>query len=128
MIARKFMLALAAAAMLATGCGGDKVPPKEPEEPYVDPMLAGDPPENRSLEGQAGLIINSSPEGMEVTVDGEKRGKTPLTVEKLNSGTHEVVFADHDGPVTLTVDLGEGEFKKVHHSHSPDSSDAHMGK
>ena len=61
-------------------------------------------------------------------VDGVKKGKTPITVEKLDEGTHEVTFTDPDDPVTLTVELGEGEFKKVHHSVSPDSSDARMGK
>jgi hypothetical protein len=130
MNARKFMVGLVAAALLAASCGGKgNVPdPKEPEEPYVDPMLAGDPPENRSLAGLAGLIISSSPDGIDVLVDGVKKGKTPITVEKLDEGTHEVTFAEPDDPVTLTVELGEGEFKKVHHSVSPDSSDARMGK
>ena len=54
--------------------------------------------------------------------------KTPITVENLDSGSHEVVFAHPDGPVTLTVELGEGEFKKVHHSQSPDASDARVGE
>ncbi len=121
------LMCMVAAACLALGCKG-KVP--EPTEPKIDdePTLSNDPPPERSLEGQAGLIITSSPSGVEVQVNGESVGKTPVTKEGLNSGEHDVtfMFEGEDNRVTLTVRLAEGEFQKVHQSLSPDASDAVM--
>jgi len=98
----------------------------EPHEPYVDPTLEGDPPPERTLKNMAGIIITSDP-SFEVMVDGKSVGKTPLTVENLPEGTHDVTFIDPEGGnATQTVELGEGEFKKAHYSASPDSSDARM--
>ena len=37
--------------------------------------------------GEGQLVVTSRPEGAEVTIDGEGRGKTPLTVS-LNAGAH----------------------------------------
>jgi hypothetical protein len=75
------------------------------------------------------LIITSSPEGVEVMVDGSSVGQTPVTKEGLSSGEHEVSFVvAGDDKVTLTVSLEIGEFQKVHQSVSPDASDARLGE
>ncbi len=98
----------------------------EPQEPYVDPTLDTEPPPKDNLKNSAGIIITSDPP-FEVMVNGKKVGKTPLTVENLPAGSHEVTFIDPEGGnATQTVELGEGEFKKAHYAASPDSSDARM--
>ena len=80
-----------------------------------------------ATEHVSGIDITSSP-SMEVMVNGKKVGATPTTVDKLPEGTYEVTFIDEkNGNTTMVVDLGEGEFKRVHHSISPDASDARMG-
>jgi hypothetical protein len=118
------------APLLLLGCesGGGTPDPQEPSEPYENPLLeGGDTPPNTSMDKQSGLIIDSN-RPTEVMVDGKKVGKTPITVENLTAGEHEVVFLDSDeGNVTMTVDLGEAEYKRVHHAHAPDASDARMG-
>ena len=127
---RKYMVGLAAALLLCGGCKGKNsdVPDAEDEE-YENPeLLMGEAPPEKSLENQAGLIIES-PKPVEVLVDGRKVGKTPITVDNLSAGEHEVVFLDPDeGRVTMTVHLGAGEYQKVHHASSPDASDARMGE
>lgn len=124
------LLVAIALPFLLAGCGKDKVP--EPADPTTDePMLDMPAPEPKgdSLEGKAGVIVTSSPEGVEILVDGKSVGKTPLTHEGLDSGAHDVTFMfEGDGKMTLSVDLGPGEFKKVHQSVSPDASDAQMDK
>lgn len=127
---RKYMVGLAAALLLGGGCKGKNsdVPDAEDEE-YENPeLLMGEAPPEKSLENQSGLIIES-PSPVEVLVDGRKVGKTPITVDNLSAGEHEVVFLDPDeGRVTMTVHLGAGEYQKVHHAASPDASDARMGE
>jgi hypothetical protein len=120
-------LCVAAAASLSLGCGPAKG--KKAKEPQLDePVLTDDPPPERNLEGQAGLIITASP-NIEIKVDGKSVGTTPLTHEGLDSGEHEVTFMfEGDDQVTLTVNLDIGEFQKVHQSVSPNASDAQMGK
>jgi serine/threonine protein kinase len=38
------------------------------------------------------LVVHSQPQGANVTVDGTPRGATPITIEGLSSGDHEVVL------------------------------------
>jgi hypothetical protein len=38
------------------------------------------------------LVVHSQPQGAHVTVDGTPRGVTPITIEGLSSGDHEVVL------------------------------------
>lgn len=121
------MTALFMAALLCTGCKSTAAV-NEPDEPDPEPALNAGPPPERSLENSAGIIISSSP-SLEVKVDGKSVGKAPLTVEHLASGEHEVTFIDDaEGNATYTVELGEGEFKKLHHSRSPNASDARLGQ
>ena len=114
------------AALLAfTGCssGSDVPPPKPPTTPVLD--TRPEPPPNRAI--MSGLDITSSP-SMEVKVNGKDVGTTPTTVDNLPEGTYEVTFVDpKHGDTTMVVELGEGEFKRVHHSVSPDASDARVG-
>jgi hypothetical protein len=118
-----------AAACLLLGCGGKGKGPKANAPTDDEPVLTAEPPPRKSLEGQAGLIITSSPEGVEVMVDGTSAGTTPVTKEGLSSGEHEVTFMfGGDDKVTLTVSLEIGEFQKVHQSVSPNASDARLGE
>ena len=122
------LLCIVTAAGLTLGCGKGKVP--KPKEPKLDnePTLTAEPPPEKSLKGQAGLIITSSPEGIEIKVNGKSVGKTPVTKEGLDEGEHDVTFMfEGDDQVTLTVSLGEGEFQKVHQALSPNASDARIG-
>jgi hypothetical protein len=134
MIARKTMWGIATMVLVAAiGCGGSKTKandPDEPAEPYTNPLLeGGDEPPTTSMENQSGLILESSPPGMEVKVDGSSRGNTPVTVENLSEGDHEVVFVDpKEGDVTYTVYLPEAQYLKKHHAQSPNASDAKMGQ
>jgi hypothetical protein len=115
------------AGTLALGCGSKKGPDPDPKTPVDDPMLDVDEPVAKPPD--AGLIITSSPAGAEVVINGESKGNTPITVEKMSPGTHDVTFVFEDGEkVTQSIDLAENEYKKVHQSQSPDSSDAKMGK
>jgi hypothetical protein len=132
MYVRKFLVGLTAVLLLLGGCKGkdSEVPDAEEEGEYVnaeDLIGGGETPPEKSLENQSGLIIES-PVPVQVLVDGKKVGKTPITVDNLSAGEHEVVFLDPDeGRVTMTVHLGAGEYQKVHHAASPDASDARMG-
>ena len=114
--------------MLIAGCGKGTVP--KTKAPTDEPMLdmPAPQPQGEDLSHKAGVIVTSSPSGIEIQVDGESVGKTPLEHGGLTEGEHDVTFLfEGDDQVTLTVDLGPGEFKKVHQSVSPDASDAQMG-
>lgn len=64
----------------------------------------------------ATLRISSDPSDAAVYIDGEYRGKTPLTVE-LPSGTHEIVVAKEGyRPYNTTVVLETGEYKTLYAS------------
>lgn len=120
------VLAWLFASTLAFGCSNGKVPePKEPEP--AEPTLEAMPePEGKPL--TSGLIITASPP-VEVMVDGKSYGTTPVTAEPLEPGAHDVTFMfEGDDRVTLPVELAEGEYRKVHQSLSPDSSDARIGE
>ena len=56
------------------------------------------------------LLIESTPKGVGVTVDGTPRGKTPLTVTGLSPGRHKVVLEASDGVIVrreVVVRAGE---------------------
>ena len=54
------------------------------------------------------LVVHSQPAGANVTVDGVARGVTPLTVEGLASGDHEVVLQSATGTSRHTVKVLAG--------------------
>jgi hypothetical protein len=54
------------------------------------------------------LVVHSQPAGANVTVDGVERGVTPLTVEGLSSGDHEVILQGANGTTRHTVKVLAG--------------------
>jgi hypothetical protein len=57
---------------------------------------------------------------MEVLLDGKPAGKTPVTLENLKPGSHDITYKDEaNGNATYTVDLGEGEYKVQKHNVVP---------
>jgi hypothetical protein len=104
-------------------CGNSEMP--DPKTSDDGPTLDAEPePTAKSEKG--GLIISSSPP-VEIEVDGKSVGKAPVTVEDLEAGVHSVRFLFEDDPMSLDVEIGEGEYQKVHQAWSPDASDAIMG-
>lgn len=66
-----------------------------------------------------GLKVVSAPP-TEILVDGKSVGTSPVTVEHLGCGSHDVTFVDEEnGNVTLPVELQPGEFQEVHHNLPP---------
>lgn len=54
------------------------------------------------------LVCKSRPSGADVLLDGEFRGRTPLTIGELSAGTYTLLLrADDRKPVTRTVELTE---------------------
>jgi hypothetical protein len=113
-------VALASAAVfLLLACGK---PPAVPEPPAHEPELEEIAPQ-MDLSHASGLIIASTP-STDVLVDGKPAGKTPITVEGLATGMHEVTFLGPDGDnVTMTVELGEGQYQRVHHNVVPKATE-----
>ena len=55
-----------------------------------------------------GLDIRSDPPGARVTIDGQSRGSTPLTVRDLAPGDHQVVLEGGGRKVTQPVRIDAG--------------------
>jgi hypothetical protein len=56
------------------------------------------------------LLVETTPKGAKVSVDGKHRGQTPLTVTELTPGKHKVVLESNDGVVIrrdVTIRAGE---------------------
>ena len=56
------------------------------------------------------LLVETTPKGAKVSVDGKHRGQTPLTVTQLTPGKHKVVLESNDGVVIrrdVTIRAGE---------------------
>jgi len=121
MIARCFF----AAALAALAACTDKPPQVPDPEAVVDVSPTLDEPPQEDLSHSSGVIVVSSPP-TRIKVDGKDVGMSPVTVEDLSAGEHEVTFEDAGGDVTMTVDLGEGEYQKVHHNVTPKATDAKM--
>ena len=51
------------------------------------------------------LQVDSEPAGAQVIVDGRARGVTPVTLDGLTAGPHEVVLKSDDGSVRQSVDI-----------------------
>ncbi|HEX9101194.1 MAG TPA: PEGA domain-containing protein, partial [Polyangia bacterium] len=75
-----------------------------PATAAAPPPVAPSPPPPRR-EGEGTLVVASSP-WCTVSVDGQARGTTPLSL-KLKAGTHEVVLANPEYRIkrTLAVDI-----------------------
>lgn len=110
------------------GCGGNsQVPdPKTAAEP-TEPTLDADEPVEDDKPLESGLIITASP-NVEITIDGENKGTTPLDIP-VDPGVHSVVWLfEGENQVTMEIELSEGEWKKLNQNVSPDASDAKMGQ
>jgi hypothetical protein len=55
------------------------------------------------------LKVTSTPTGARVTVDGEPRGATPLTLDGLSAGRHSVLLESAAGSVRSSVHVKPGE-------------------
>jgi hypothetical protein len=62
------------------------------------------------------LQVESSPTGAHVSIDGKERGVTPLTIEGLTAGQHQVVVHGNDGSVQQTVAITAGETAQLSES------------
>ena len=111
--------AFTAAALIA--CSSTPAVPKPPPSSTAD-----QPPEVDQEDDQiykAGMEIVSTPP-TRILVDGKDVGKSPVKVEGLMPGSHDVTFVDEvNGNVTMAVELAEGEFRKVHHALPPKASE-----
>lgn len=111
----KSFLVLAIAASAACEKSGDVPPPKEPELQQTPSE-----PEHPQAENWSTLVIESSPPGLAVELNGKPVGKTPLTLDKLKPGNYDVKYKDEaNGDVTIPVELGEGEDRTVKHNVVP---------
>ncbi len=77
----------------------------------IELLLSTDIPTSRSAPGPAPLVgqldVTSSPSGIELFVDGELRGRTPLQFV-LNAGNHELTFVSPIGDVRRRVRVRPG--------------------
>jgi PEGA domain-containing protein len=62
------------------------------------------------------LQVESDPAGARVLVDGVLRGKTPLTVEGLTAGTHDVAIQNQEGTVRRSVTIADGKTAELSES------------
>ena len=62
------------------------------------------------------LQVESDPAGARVLVDGVLRGKTPLTVEGLSVGNHDVVIENPEGSVRRSVTIADGKTAELNES------------
>ncbi len=65
------------------------------------------------------LRILSSPPGAEVVVNGEPRGKTPVLLDKLGSGTYDVTVKLNDKEQQRKVELKDGRLEELLFTFSP---------
>ena len=55
------------------------------------------------------LVVSSDPPGARVTIDGQARGVTPITLEDMTAGQHAVVVQGASGPVQRSVVVRRGQ-------------------
>jgi hypothetical protein len=55
------------------------------------------------------LIVSSEPPGARVTVDGQARGVTPITLADVAAGPHAVVIQGDSGPIQRAVTVKRGQ-------------------
>jgi hypothetical protein len=62
------------------------------------------------------LQVESEPPAALVLVDGVVRGKTPLTLDGLSAGTHQVTIQNQEGTVRRTVTIADGKTAELSES------------
>jgi PEGA domain len=66
--------------------------------------------EPRQVTAQGGrLVVTSDPPGARISVDGQARGVSPVTVDDLAPGQHAVVIHGESGSVQRTVNVQRGQ-------------------
>lgn len=94
-VATALSFALDSVAVVAPGAA----PPDAPTDTPTDAMIALAPSAEASVEPQAeapqygGVLVEASPAGAEVRVDGARAGRSPLRLRDLRPGTHEVTLS-----------------------------------
>jgi hypothetical protein len=78
-----------------------------PADGYVKEQLDWTAKRKGSLE------VLSEPDGASVTVDGEPRGVTPLTIDDLPVGSHTVVLESDSGSIKRTVTIAADRVSQV---------------
>ena len=108
--------------VVALGGCSDKTEVPAPKTPQVPKISANPEPEH--VVHMGGIDIQSSPAGLTVKVDGKEVGKTPVTVDKVKPGMHEVTFIDPtNGDVTMGVEVAEGQYPVLRHNVVPRATD-----
>jgi hypothetical protein len=69
--------------------------------------------ELQSVPLTGGIDLRSEPPGAKVSVDGQKRGVTPLRMNDLPPGEHELLFDAPSGSVKQTVHIDAGVMTQV---------------
>ena len=68
------------------------------------------------------LVVTSEPDGAAVFVDGERKGETPLTVDGVELGEHELrISKQHFTPQDATVEVSEPKRVEVHYTLSSET-------
>jgi hypothetical protein len=113
-------------AVLCAGIGCGKKGDLPPVDNPSSPTGTEEPPPKADL--SCGMRVVSNPP-TKILVDGKDVGTSPVTVNHLKPGMHEVTFTDEDnGNVTLQVNLAEGEFKDVVNNLPPKATGVTGGK
>ncbi|HVJ27388.1 MAG TPA: PEGA domain-containing protein, partial [Vicinamibacterales bacterium] len=82
--------------------GGSTPPPAEKAaEPAPAPVVASTT--------TGGLVIESQPSGAKVTLDGKEVGVTPLTLEAIKPGRHQVVVTSGGALVQRSIRIEAGK-------------------
>lgn len=65
------------------------------------------------------LLVESTPAGARLTIDGKDRGVTPATVDDLPAGAHTVVIESSEGTVRRRVQIAAGQTEVLSESIFP---------
>jgi PEGA domain len=86
--------------------------PKTP--PAVGPAAGRAPASARK--GAGSVRVTTTPAGARVTVDGKPHGVTPVTVDDLSPGNHEVTLESNAGTVRRTVTVAANQTAQLEES------------
>lgn len=114
-------MVLLAVAWLGCSSSAPSLPPADDPSGTDDPVMEQPPPEG-DLTGGMRVVANPP---AKILIDGKEVGMSPVEVEGLEAGTHDVTFVDEThGNVTLQVELAPGQFQVVHHNLPPKAKEA----
>jgi len=96
-------VAIAAALVAAAAIGGPyfySIVSSSLARPAVVAPAAAPPPAQKAT---GGLRVTTTPPGATVMVDGKARGKTPVTLDGMTPGRHDVTMTGEEGTVRRSV-------------------------